>query len=502
MLYHPPKFTYSGLTIILSNPSRFDQTELISAQAGAWFNNNCLRPDFNRYQCDIRLADDDRPLLTGTKVVLCMGLKAQQLWMKVDTNLDEQRGSPVLRFNDIVYISTYLPQDCMDMKNYESYLNTELSAQNKAEEAETKKEKGERAEKRRTPTDRANYRFWCQKDTRKAIDILKRGLRRTPPPEYIIYPSSKTVIDVLRAAKDKIMYVDIETDIIDRHLKCFGFAFDTGPIYVVPFYRFNRELAYDNCGAILGAIAIAMQRNLVVTHNGQTFDLFVLMHDYGIPFRKAYDTLIATHRCFPSVEKSLGHCVSLWTHEPYHKDEGILQPKSDRQEHSLWSYNAKDVFTTRLVKEAIDAYAATIPGLTASIEQAMSSIRPYLTTTMTGILYDEEKLKARVAYNDRVMMQMMRVADILVGKEAMEWIRGSGKGHMLGSSQQCVRYFHTLLGYPVVSRSQKTKAPSLDEPAILKLKLKHDNPLLDAILEYRGRQKETGSLLFTSIDWR
>ncbi len=56
-----------------------------------------------------------------------------------------------------------------------------------------------------------------------------------------------------------------------------------------------------------------------------------------------------------------------------------------------------------------------------------------------------------------------------------------------------------MLGYKIIKRSKKSGKPSLDEKAMLKLKLLHDNPVIDLCIAYRGAIKETGSLKF--IPW-
>ena len=73
MLRNKPKLKYCGLTVVLSNPSRFDRVSLLSATGGHVFNDHCLRPDFNVMQCDIRVSDDKSPLLPDTKCVLLLG---------------------------------------------------------------------------------------------------------------------------------------------------------------------------------------------------------------------------------------------------------------------------------------------------------------------------------------------------------------------------------------------------------------------------------------------
>ena len=71
---------------------------------------------------------------------------------------------------------------------------------------------------------------------------------------------------------------------------------------------------------------------------------------------------------------------------------------------------------------------------------------------------------------------------------------------MPGSNLQCVRYFHEMLGYPVVAKGKETKDgtknPSLGKKAMYKLRLKHDNPVIDICLAYRELQRESGSLNF------
>src|SRR3954463_8650346 len=107
--HHPPRLNYVGLTLIVSNPSRFDITELLSGNAGQWFSGEVMRKaGINRYQIDIYDCDSfgklGRVFLPSTKVVLLLGERAQREIAGVDTTLGEQRGSPIIR-DGIVYIS-------------------------------------------------------------------------------------------------------------------------------------------------------------------------------------------------------------------------------------------------------------------------------------------------------------------------------------------------------------------------------------------------------------
>src|SRR6266404_270380 len=96
MLRHKPRLTYSGLTIVMSKPSRFDNQHLLSGNGGVYFNNECLKPNgVNILQCDVRLFEDNSPLIDNTKCILLLGEEAAQSWLRnKDNSLNEIRGSP------------------------------------------------------------------------------------------------------------------------------------------------------------------------------------------------------------------------------------------------------------------------------------------------------------------------------------------------------------------------------------------------------------------------
>lgn len=486
----------------MSNPSRFDKAELLSATGGYFFRHDCLRPcGYNIMQCEVRLKEDRSPLLPGTKCVLLLGKDAFTLWTgNTDNTLGEVRGSPYL-LNNIPHIPSYLPQDCVDVKNYEAEFNEFLQKDYEEDEG---KAKGILAEKRRHgKTARSNWRFWLKKDLEKAINIIHNdGVipSRSFEPNYIIYPQAEEIIDRLLNLKDESLYLDIETD-SNLQVTCCGLGFPNGDIYVVPLVTYNYSLAYDSLHKIIRALVIALRNNEVVSHNGYAFDWPVLQYKYKLPLgTRFYDTLLAQHRCYPEVEKSLGHCTSLWTHEPFHKDEACFNFQTAEQHRKLMVYCGKDVYTMMLIRKAIDNFARRIPGLESSIKQVNSSIKAYLIMTMTGIHFKEELRQSIVDENDRLATQYLRIINKLIGERFLREISGKSKKGMPGSNIQCVKYFHDLLHYPVIFRSQKTGKPSLGKRALYKLRLKHENPVIDFCLLYREVVKETGSLLF--LPWK
>ena len=492
MLRQLPKFNYIGLTIIMSNPSRFDTKELMSGNGGFFFKEECLRPQANIWQCDVRLIDDKSPLLPNTKVILLLGEKAHKLYTKLDTSLDENRGSPIV-VNTIPCISSFAPQDCVDIKNYEkshneNYQTVEEFMSEELAAGEVFESKG------RGKTKRSNYRFWLQQDTKKALRILdNNGRIPSPPigePEYIIKPSSEEIIHLLTSTKGDYLYYDMETDFTSLDMRCFAFAFGKKPekVYVVPTLDIDYKYAYSRLPQIIRAKSISIRDNILVAHNGALFDFLVLALKYRIPIgRSVYDTMVASQRIFPDVEKSLGHGISLATYLPYHKNEGVHSYMNQQQADQLYLYCGKDVYGMILLHLWQQEQMAKNPGLKASIEQAQRAIKPYLIQTYLGMKYDTVKQKAWLKENDRLMVQYMRIIKALTGDDV----------DYLISSKKCKTYFADLLGYPIVKRKADTGAPSYDEGALLMLKQRFpENVVIDFLLRYRARKKETGELNF------
>jgi len=509
LLRNKPRLTYSGLTIVLSNPSRFDTQfkTLLSCGAGQLFNNFCLRPEFNSIQCDIRISEDKSPFLTGTKCILLLGERSLFDWLPecINKSLNECRGG-VYYIQGIPAIPSFYPQDAADYGKHEQHFNPldkEYAPEENDYEGEEKEDSD--SEKKLGRTRRSNYAFWLRADTRKAKIIISSGVPNLGvQPIYETYPEPNKIINLLSQTKGQYLYLDLETDYEEQNCQCFSFTFDGQMVYNIPVLDYKYGPAYSSLPHIFRALTIAIRDNVVVAHNGSNFDFLVITAKYNIPVYKVYDTMIAMHRCFPDVEKSLGHCVSYWTWEKFHKDEDSKGYNTREQMEARLRYCGKDVYTMFLVHQAIEKYANTITGLSDSVATAMASIRPYLISTLQGIKYNQEKVKTFQEENDQLMMQYLRLINILLGEHNIAEIRSAVKGKakaFAGSNTQCCKYFHDMLGYPVIICSDKTGKPSLGKKCMYKLALQHpDNPVIQLVLAYRTIAKEYGTLKF--VPWR
>ena len=461
-MYHPPKLNYSGLTVILSDLGRHDRSYLLEGYSGQYFW-NCLLP-IDRLSCDIRLADNPKACLPGTKVVILLGPKACSL--VTQERLDIIHGYPFIQ-NGIIYIPTFAPQDAYDLQNYFG------------EEEDEGKDSGD--EKTTGRTRRENWRFWLKKDLEKASRILSKGLETSVFLDPIIYPVADQLIDDLSSHKNDTLILDIETD-KNQKITCFGFIFlSTSLVRVIPIRLYDGKYAYEDkdLHRIFQALAIAFRDNEVCGHNIM-FDLFVLACRYKIPFpKKIYDTMLAFHRCYPEVEKNLGRLISLFLDFPYHKSQGGYDPHNTTQQQSLWEYNAKDVWTTKLIytqllREAVRCKAVE------SVKQVNDSIRPYLTIMMQGMRIDTEKLKEKYAYYRKLQVQLERCLAIIVGFPLNP-----------RSSKQVSRYLFESL------QLEKPHKDPTNEKQLLKLLIKKNIPSIKLILAIRKAGKLASALKFT-----
>lgn len=477
-----PQLTYTGLTIILDRPSRFDNGGLIMGNAGSWVDSSLAACGHNRHTVEVRtLSEAHQPFLPNTKAVLLLGEQSLHRYLP-DVTLGEQRGCPFV-IDGIPYVASYQPQDCYDRYNYfSSDENEENDNAGETETAEAKSTHGK--------TRRKNWRFWLRQDIKKCGRIALAGMF-APRPNYRLWPDIHSAIGLLTTTKGQYLYLDIETD-SNLQMTCFGFSFDSQDIYVVPMLQTDRpvkEYYYGDTHKILRALAVAIRDNTVVIHNAM-FDLFVLAWRYGIPLEgRVYDTMLAHTRCYIEIEKSLGHCISLYTDLPYHKNTSVFEPHNHHQTQQLYEYNGKDVFALTQIKPKIDETATRL-GATESVEQVNRMVLPYLTMSLQGMNLDVARIVNLVSDNDRRKFQIKRILHGLTG----------GMDFNPNSHQQVSRYLYantftnTTTGRTF--RIPKPKEDPTNEKTLLSILLKHEIPAIHAIIKYRGVGKQSSQCKF------
>jgi len=461
---------------MLGKPSRFDTKELLSGHAGQVFK-SYLHP-LTIDSIDLRTSDNPEPLLPNTKVVLLLGDESLTRHYPGGDKLtlNDARGNPVVnQYNNIVYLPSYAPQEAFDFKaEYEA-----------GEDADEESAEGEEDIKGHGTTKRRNWRWWLLNDCKKATRILHRPElcnTTTNTLSVKLYPDINEVIAELHSKSGESLYLDIETA-KRQTLTCVGFNFSSSnKIFVVPWKRYNNQLMYDEklCRRFIQALAVAMGRNEVVCHNA-SYDLLVLCWKYKIPLpRKVFDTMLAWHRCYPEVEKSLGHLISYFLYRAFHKNDGVYEPHNPVQEEQLYNYNAKDIITMREIHGEIKQELVKCKAV-ESANWANRMVRAYLTATLRGIKTNTKEYCERYDMLELKRVQVNRCVKIITGRPDMN----------VRSWQQKQKYLYEDLKL----HCPDDKAPTASK-TLLKLLTKKTVPSIKLMLLSTRTSKLASSMKF------
>lgn len=251
-------------------------------------------------------------------------------------------------------------------------------------------------------------RFLLLADLIKAKEVATNGY--TPNiHDFELGPSPTRLADWATKLETTLapIAVDIECTIKDKRLLCVGFA--DSPLHAIVATS-PEGLDYPIIKRLLENPNIPK-----VFHNAQ-FDMGVLEFFHNIKVQGLMDdTMLMHHACYPELRKSLAFITSIYTKEPYYKDEGKNVDEDGEQKEwepsndlsSLYTYNAKDCVCTyqcwqKLKGELVDTRASR------GYVRDMRSVPIAMGMTLRGILVDsvrcgkelgllEEKIKVSAA---------------------------------------------------------------------------------------------------------
>jgi uracil-DNA glycosylase family 4 len=194
-----------------------------------------------------------------------------------------------------------------------------------------------------------------------------------------------------------------------------------------------------------------------IMQNGM-FDITYMLRQMKIVTDNFYfDTMLAQHLCYTDLPKGLDYLTSVYTYEPYYKDQGKkVHFELQKDWRSYWKYNAKDSgylfqIMDELQKELEDFEA------TESMRYQMELHKPLLEMFHNGILADVEGIAAYRTQLEAELLQHQKELNELIGKELNT-----------NSSSQMIAYFYgTCMIKPYINR--KTGNPSCDAVALSRI---------------------------------
>lgn len=347
-----------------------------------------------------------------------------------------------------------------------------------------------------------DYKAVAEFDLRRALRESAYPEIRRPQREFILNPPREQAAILVEELKQADwLAVDIECWATDTgwKLACVGFSDRWNRAVVFPCTeQWQLDRIKELCESPVKK----------VYQNGQ-FDVTVL-GDEGIHCESfAWDTMYAHHALFAecasgqdemsqlqgkkrqsAIQKGLAFQTSIYTDEPFYKDDGKLWTKTG-DINMFWRYNALDAMVTREIRDIQERELHEF-GTYETFRREMDVVIPLMKMMKRGIKIDSALADTLRANLEVEIANLQRFLDL-----------GAGKAINVKSSRDVPWLLYEKLGLPKKMKKRKGKdeaTVTADKDAINELAGKHNNPLLHTVLKIRQRRDFIERYLDASVD--
>lgn len=293
----------------------------------------------------------------------------------------------------------------------------------------------------------------------------------------IIYNLDEAV-HVLREMRNNFQWAfDVETS-----LPCLGFAPDGNNSYTIPFAseRYphiwpERERAF----LIQELKKLFTKEARIITQNG-FFDKRVLWKDYGIDplsWEIYIDTMHLHQLLYSELPHSLAFLTSVYTEEPFYKDEGFNFRHGTNGELEYFTYNGKDCCVTYEIAMALWEELCEIPG---QEEYYLKYLQPSYQTLF-------RMHKNGVWINDGNLMDSVRLLKRQETIERIKLLQCTGMEPNPRAPTEMEPFLRSIgIKEADLTRTPKTKQITLTEDLFGRLYSKYKLPALEVVLRLRS----------------
>lgn len=322
---------------------------------------------------------------------------------------------------------------------------------------------------------------------------FKKALKESAFPELIlpirellIEPTIEDVIfhcnQPFLKSKDCDVAYDIET--VPGQITCVSLAFNKNVSMSIPttlHYWGTHQRLKEVITLVQDVLCSNM--GLKIAHNS-SYDIQYLMRCFNIlPTKPWFDTMIAQHSCYSEMLKSLAFCTSIYTNEPYYKDDLKVWNMDKTNDHKLWTYNAKDSAVTFEIMEALNK-EIDILGTRSTFNFMMELLEPLLFMMLRGLKVDEVR---RLEHQHKLLPEL---------EERIKRIQFQ-YGNVNPNSPKQVNELIAKLGIPPII-NRKTGKPTTSKKALEKLS--NRSPELNEIVSARADKTLISNFVMIDTD--
>lgn len=279
-----------------------------------------------------------------------------------------------------------------------------------------------------------------------------------------------------------------DIEVTNEEVSCISFAPNPCQAISIPFYDTGKDyftLEQETAIWILIESIFKAKHIKKIFQNG-IFDMTFMHSRYGLYCQNYDDTMIGQAVMYPDFPKGLDFITSIFTREPYYKDEGKKHFKYGGAMRDFWLYNAKDSI---ICSEAM-------PKIKSDLER-LGNFETYETQTkmIEPLIYMSQRgMRVNVEARDKEAKESeIKIKEL---EERLWSITGSKINH--ASPKQLCDYFYSTKGHkPYLNR--KTGGATVDGDALKRLSRKGFEEAR-IISDIRGLAKRKSTYLEMALD--
>lgn len=326
------------------------------------------------------------------------------------------------------------------------------------------------------------------KDMRRALRESKFKELRTINRNLITEVDINVAMDYLLLLKhEKEFAFDIE--VLNNEVSHISFATSATEAISISFVENKRNVFTEFEEVSLWqeiATLLEDETKLKIAQNA-VFDSSFLFMKYGIRVKNIFDTMIAQVFINPDLPKGLDMITSVYTDEPYYKDDLKMWTKTFDGEELFKKYSARDSAICAEVKPPMIIDLNHLKNLD-NAEMQMQLIEPLVYMSQRGIKVDETGIRKASEDAEIKINELKEELNQLVGREINP-----------NSPKALIEYFYDELKIPPYKkRSGSGKGnPTVDVDALKRLKkgtsIRKGRPEAGIILDIRHHSKRKGT---------
>lgn len=334
------------------------------------------------------------------------------------------------------------------------------------------------------------------------VKDLKRAAVQAEQPSFpslrrrYILPTSvdhvESYLGYLKQMRDPIA-CDIETVGIGGEIPVvsrIGFAYSWDEGISIPLVQ-RGALCWTlpDFGRVLKAVSeLFLEGPKMIFQNG-FFDLVILGKLFGLRVKDSpFDTMIQQHCAYPHMPRSLEFQASVYTWQPYYKDERKRYKMGQISDEALSKYNIDDCCVTKEIQS--HTYGDIVEmGMRKGFDRTTSLYPSLLFMMCQGVKVDLE-------VRDELRKQFKEKID-----DAKERLTKYGGDINHRSPKQLADLLYVRMGFPMQTK-RGSKKVTTDKDALATLKRKTQHPVFDAIFDLRKYERFMSNYLNMEVSPR